>query len=169
MACPVNPEPGPPVDPGDSTPLERDPACKLTGSLEVRLGDGNGPFEFKPLSPGQEPRLHFGAQGGHHMELGVSVANPAPEFPGLQVSFTAEVEHCDTMGCQPLTTVGQYRTRVLEPIRFLPQEGGALAVSGFIVILDYWYPDTRRRLGVEVLDRCGRTGTASLEFAATPY
>lgn len=103
------------------------------------------------------------------MELGVAVSNPATEFPGLQVSFTAEVQHCDTTDCQPFMTVGQYRTRVLEPIRFLPREGGALAVSGFLVIVDQWYPDTRRRISVEVLDRCGRTGTASLEFAPSPY
>ena len=168
-ACPIGVGGGGdfPENQWDATPLERDPACTLTGSLELALGDSHGTSEFKPLAPGQGPVVHFGPQGGSHLELGLRVANPARDFPGLQVRFLAEAQTCEPpMGCQPYSMVGELRTLVREPARFLPQEGDAVAVSGFIVFMYGWAPSWNRRLTVEALDRCGRMGTATLELAA---
>lgn len=166
--CPIGPDPGPTQPPviDDGDRIERDPACKLTGSLELELVEGNGPYDFKPLVPGQGPTLHHGPQGGTHVEVGVRVANPANAYPGLQVKFTAESESCGTSGCAPFGLLGQYSTVIRDPGRFLPQEGGATVVSGFLLIVSGWPQDTRRRITVEALDRCDRTGTAVWELAA---
>lgn len=144
--------------------LERDPACKLTGTLELTLGEGDG-TNFTPLAPGQEPVLYRGPQGGSHLILGVSVANPAIEFPGLQLELVAESAVCfSATGCPVPRLEGRYEVVVLKPERFLPAEGGAMTVSGFLVIVGDWDPAERRRLRVEAMDRCGRTGTTSLEL-----
>lgn len=165
--CPIGPDPDPVVpSQDDGQQLERDPACTLTGSLELALVEAIGTLEFKPLAPGQGPTPHYGPQGGTHLELGVRVANPASEFPGLQVKFTVESQPCGGMGaCAPFGTLGQYSEVVRDPVRFLPQEGGATVASGFLVIVYDWPQDTLRRITVEALDRCGRSGTTVLEVA----
>jgi hypothetical protein len=160
-------DPPPQETPWDPAPIERDPACTLTGTLELGLGNGNGPQEFTPLAPGQGPRVYNGSQGGQHLELGVRVANPATAFPGLQLHILAEAEPCDFTGpCRPYEKMGELRTRVLEKERFLPQDGGAVAVSGLILFVDSWPHTWKRRLTVEAADRCGRTGTLTLERPA---
>jgi hypothetical protein len=165
-ACPWTEPPGPPDAGADGGSLiGRDPACTLTGSLELALGEGEGSMDFTPLAPGQEPLLHYGPQGGTHLILGVRVANPAMQFPGLQVEFKAERQRCDAGGgCLPFETMGRYLTVVSEPSRFLPQDGDAVAVSGILVTVSDWNIGERRRLQVEALDRCGRAGTTVLEL-----
>ncbi len=146
--------------------LEREPACTLTGGLELTLGEGDG-TNFIPLAPGQEPVLYYGPQGGTHVILGVAVANPAIDFPGLALELVAEHAVCFSetgTGCPPAQVVGRSEVVVLKPERFLPAEGGAITVSGFLVIVDDWNPSERRRLRVEATDRCGRTGTASVQL-----
>lgn len=170
--CPIGPDPEPDPNPpviDDFDRLERDPDCKLTGNLELELVEGNGPFEFKSLASGQGPTVHHGPQGGTHLEVGVRVANPASEFPGLQLKFTAESESCGASGCEPFSLRGQYSTVIRTAERFIPLEGGATAVSGLLLLINDWPQDTRRRITVEALDRCGRTGTAVWEVpAGTP-
>jgi len=165
--CPINPDPGlviPPQDDGQQ--LEREPACTLTGSLELELVEAVGTLDFKPLAPGEGPSAHYGPQGGSHLELGVRVANPPSEFPGLQVKFLVESQTCVMGNCTDFATLGQFRAVVREPERFLPQEGGATVVSGFLVLVDYWPENALRRITVEALDRCGRTGTTVWEVTA---
>jgi hypothetical protein len=166
-ACPISP-PGPPEPPpfpddGGTVLIERDPACTLTGSLTLGMGEGDGTDDFRPLAPGQAPYVHYGPQGGQHVILGVSVANPATGFPGMQVRFIAESQFCSGGACQPYTVQGHYVTVVRED-RYIPQAGGAIALSGFLVVLREWPSDTRRRVTAELIDRCGRTGTISVEI-----
>jgi hypothetical protein len=160
---PEPPDPGEPDD-GGTVLIERDPACTLTGSLTLGLGQGDGTQDFRPLEPGQGPTLYYGSQGGMHVILGVSVANPATEFPGMQVRFIAEAQFCDFNGCQPYAEMGRYLT-VVRQDRYIAQPEGAIALSGFLVVLQAWPPNTLRRITAEVIDRCGRMGTTSLEIA----
>lgn len=144
--------------------IERDPDCKLTGSLQLTLGEGDG-TNFTPLAPGQEPVLYHGPQGGSHLILGVAVANPAVEFPGMQLKFVAERLRCFSDGeCTAAEPIGSDEMLVSRPDRFLPAEGGAVTVSGFLVLVWNWNESERRRLRVEAMDPCGRTGTASMEL-----
>ncbi len=161
--------PGPePFDEGtyvydDYGTIERDPACTLTGTLELTLGEGDG-TNFTPLT-GQEPALYHGPQGGTHLILGVALANPATDFPGLQLRWDAEKAVCfEPTGCPPPVSRGHSEVLVTRPDRFLPAEGGGVTVSGFLVIVYDWDPNERRRLRVEATDRCGRTGTAAVEL-----
>jgi hypothetical protein len=144
---------GPPYDDG---PLERDPACTLTGALQVTLGEGDGD-DFTPLAEGQLPVVHYGPQGGTHLSLGVRVDNPATAFPGLKLDFADETQYCDALECHTYTA--RYSTVVRSAEYFLPQEGGAVAVSG-IIFQSIWSEPGEHRLRVDVLDRCGRTGSA---------
>jgi hypothetical protein len=169
MGCP---EPRPEPEPFDGGTyvydeygtLERDPACKLSGTLELRLGEGDG-TNFTPLAPGQEPVLYHGPQGGTHLILGVAVANPAVEFPGLKLGLVAESALCfSPTGCPPPRIEGGSVVVVTRPERFLPAEGGGVTVSGFLVVVTEWDPASRRRLRVEATDRCGRTGSASVRL-----
>lgn len=170
MGCPIPfgpSDPGPDIPPQDDGQLiERDPACTLTGSLELELVESQGVSAFKSLAPGEGPTVHYGPQGGTHLELGVRVANPAREFPGLQVKFLAESQFCDAMsGCMPFGTMGQFSAVMRNPERFLHQEDGATVVSGFLVLVNDWYQGSLRRITVEAYDRCGRRGTTVREVA----
>ena len=163
--------PGPPEPNNEGTyvydaygTIERDPACKLTGTLELSLGEGDG-TNFTPLAPGQEPVLYRGPQGGTHLILGVAVANPATAFPGLQLEFVLHSKSCFPAGdCLPPELVGRDTRLVSNAERFLPQEGGAVSVSGLLVLVSDWEEGQTRRIQVNALDRCGRTGTTSLEL-----
>jgi hypothetical protein len=164
--CPDEPEPFTPwpEDYPGSLQLTRDPACKLTGGLVLTLGEGEW-MDFNPLAPGQEPFLHHGPQGGTHLLLGVEVANPAREFPGLQLDFLAERQRCPADGdCLPFETMGRDRAVVMDSSNFQPREGDAVATSGALVIVSDWNPSERRRVRVVARDRCGRSGTTSLEL-----
>ena len=162
--CPSGPDPDPDPDSpppmvDDGEQLARDPACTLTGDLALELVEGNGAFDFKPLTPGEGPAVHSGPQGGTHLELGVRVANPASEFPGLWVKFYAESRECGVVGCGSFILRGQYGSVMRDAERFLPQEGGATVVSGIIVFVNAWPEGAHRRITVWAADRCGRTGT----------
>jgi hypothetical protein len=160
VGCPPGP-PGPP--PYDDGPLEKDPACTLTGDLHVTLGEGDG-TNFTPLAPGQKPAVEFGAQGGSHVSLGVRVDNPAAQFPGLKLTFIGEFQDCDSTGhCEDFVVFSRYDTVLRTQQYFLPQEGGALAVSG-LIMQGPWLAFPRYRVRVDALDRCGRTGSAMLEL-----
>jgi len=158
--CPPGPPPMPPYDDG---PLEKDPACTLTGDLQVTLGEGDG-STFTPLAPGQRPELHHGPQGGTHVSLGVRVDNPATQFPGLKLTFIGEFQYCESSAsCEDFIIFSRYDTVLRDAVYFLPQEGGAIAVSG-IIMQGPWEGPLRHRVHVVVLDRCGRTGSALLEL-----
>jgi hypothetical protein len=161
--CPVPPGPvGPPYD-GD--PLERDPACTLTGELQVTLGEGDGD-DFTPLAPGRVPVIHHGPQGGTHVSLGVRVDNPATQFPGLKLDFFGEFQDCNTGSCATYHLYARYTTVVRLAEYFLPQEGGAVAVSG-LILQGPWTLPGGRRIRVDVLDRCGRTGSVMVELGSS--
>jgi hypothetical protein len=165
--CPYNPPtpPDAPEEQGDTSPITRDPACKLTGSLELVLGKGS-PFSFQPFGYGLLPVVERGPQGGSHMELGVLIENPALAFPGLQVRITAQ--RCGEAGCERMW---QYSELVLQPERFVNRVDveEAVFVWGFRVFVDEWPADTLRRITLEATDRCGRTGTTLVEVpAGTP-
>lgn len=158
--CPEPPEP----DPYGYGTIERDPACKLTGKLQLTPGEGDG-ANFIPLGPGQEPVLYHGPQGGTHLLLGVGVANPALDSPGLSLRFILQRQRCRAPGdCLPAETMGREDWRVSDPERFMPQEGGAVGVSGILVLVSDWTPSQPRRIQINAVDRCGRTGTTSLEL-----
>jgi hypothetical protein len=162
--CPDVVPPGPTPPPYDGGPLEREPACTLTGALQVTLGEGDGD-DFTPLAPGQKPVFFHGPQGGTHVSLGVRVDNPATEFPGLKLEFLGEFQECESSGsCGAYLEFTRYSTVVRGPEYLLPQEGGAVAVSG-LIIQGPWEGPERHRLRVDVLDRCGRTGFAVLELS----
>jgi hypothetical protein len=166
--CPIAPSqpPDPPFAPDAGTVLiNRDPACTLTGPLTISLGEGDGIDDFRPLEPGQVPEAHYGPQGGTHLLLGVRVANPAAGFPGMQVRFDAEAQFCNAEGCQPYVLMGHYLT-VVEQDRYIVQSDGGIALSGFLVLLNEWPVNTRRRVTAEVIDRCWRVGTTSVEIAS---
>ena len=165
--CPLNPsEPDEPPIFDTFDRLERDPACTLTGSLELELVESEGWLMFRALPP-EGPTVHHGPQGGTHLELGVRVANPASEFPGLQMKFTAETQGCGASGCDAFELRGQYSTVVREPVQFMSQPDGAQVVSSLLVLVNDFPSNTRRRITVEALDRCGRTGTTVWEVAAS--
>jgi hypothetical protein len=144
--------------------IERDPACTLTGDLTIGLGESDGLDDFRPLSAGQAPFVHHGPQGGIHIILGVSVANPATEFPGLQVRFVLDAQFCSANGCQQ-QVMGEYST-IVNQDRYMALPGGAVAVSGFFVLLRDWPQNSTRRIMVEVYDRCGRMGTLTKQVSA---
>jgi hypothetical protein len=147
--------------------IERDPACTLTGDLTIGLGESDGLDDFRPLPAGQAPYVHHGPQGGIHVILGVSVANPATHFPGLQVRFVLDAQFCHSNGCQQ-EVMGQHTT-VVNQDRYLAQPGGAIAVTGFFILLKDWPLNSTRRVTAEVYDRCGRVGTTTTQVpAGTP-
>ena len=156
--------PGPPCDQdplycGEGEDFFYAPECELTGALEVTLGQGTDGFEA--LAPEQEPKVHEGAQGGHHLCLGLRVENPALEFPRLRVAFDVEIddpERCaaDDPACDPWVGTGR-RDLVLGPE--LPLDGdGRIEETGFIVLLSLWPQELERRVRLAVEDPCGRTG-----------
>ncbi|HYO66771.1 MAG TPA: hypothetical protein VEU33_11865 [Archangium sp.] len=164
--CPTPPDPGDEgtygYDPYGNGTLEKDPACKLTGTLKLTLGEGDG-TNFLPLEPGQEPVLYRGPQGGTHVILGVRVANPALGFPGLHLKFVLQRQRCLPAGdCLPPENMGADERLVSDEVRFVPQEGGAVSVSGMLIIVSSWTPTESRRIQVYAADRCGRIGTTSL-------
>ncbi|WP_147333220.1 hypothetical protein [Archangium gephyra] len=168
MGCPTPPDPGNEgtyvYDPYGSGTIDKDPACKLTGTLELKLGEGDG-TNFLPLEPGQEPVLYHGPQGGTHVILGVHVANPALEFPGLSVKFVLQRQRCFSgSDCLSPENMGLDERVVMSPERFVAQEGGAVSVSGMLVLVSNWTPTESRRIQVYVADRCGRIGSTSLEL-----
>jgi hypothetical protein len=170
-ACP--PSPGPPVPPepvpddGGTVLIERDPACTLTGALNIGLGESDGLDDFRPLSAGQAPFVHHGGQGGIHVILGASVVNPATEFPGLQVRFILDAQVCTANGCQQ-EVMGQYTT-VVNQDRYIALPGGSIAVTGFFIPLRDWNQNSPRRVIAEVYDRCGRAGSTMIQVpAGTP-
>jgi hypothetical protein len=71
------------------------PECKLSGPLDVAIGQGEGGLIFRPLAAGEEPVLFRGPQGGTHLALAVSVKNAAEQYPGLQINFTASAIEAD--------------------------------------------------------------------------
>ncbi len=169
-ACP-SPTPGPPIP--EPTPdggvvrIERDPACTLTGELTIGLGESDGLDDFRPLSAGQAPFIHYGSQGGIHVILGASVANPATDFPGLQVRFVVDAQLCGANGCQQ-EVMGEYTT-VVNQDRYIDLPGDAVAVSGFFILLKDWPQNSTRRVMLEVYDRCGRMGAITTQVpAGTP-
>ncbi|HZI06578.1 MAG TPA: hypothetical protein VEZ71_21290 [Archangium sp.] len=105
--------------------IERDPDCKLTGPLELTLGEGDG-TSFTPLAPGQEPVLYHGPQGGTHLILGVAVANPAVEFPGMQFKFEAERLRCFSDGDRGRAGIASLE---LGPSTTCPEPGGRRRVT----------------------------------------
>jgi hypothetical protein len=137
------------------------PDCELSGPLEVTLGQGVEDFE--PLVAGEEPIVHDGVQGGHHLCLGLAIANPALDYPQVKVSFDAELydeDWCDPAdpACDPWVGSGE-RDLVLGPD--LPvDEDGQVVQTGLILILSIWSSDLDRRIRLEVEDPCGRIGTA---------
>ena len=166
-ACPA-PTPGPPIP--EPTPdggmvlIERDPACTLTGELTLGLGESDGLEDFRPLAAGQAPTVHHGPQGGIHTILGVSVSNPAANFPGLQVRFVLDAQLCSSNGCQQ-QVMGEYTT-IVNQDRYIDLPGDVVAVSGFFILLRDWPQNSTRRVMVEVHDRCGRMGTLMRQVAA---
>lgn len=166
-ACPSTP-PDPPFPPEPPFPddggvlIEKDPACTLTGDLAIGLGESDGLDDFRPLPAGRGPTVHYGSQGGMHVILGASVANPAHDFPGLQVRFILEAQLCDLNGCQ-WQVMGQY-TSVVNKDRYLPQTQG-VAVTGFFIILRDWPQNSPRRVTTELYDKCGRRGATMLQLA----
>jgi hypothetical protein len=167
-ACPPSP-PGPfPPDPfpddGGTVLIERDPACTLTGTLTIGLGESDGLDDFRPLPAGQAPFIHHGSQGGIHVILGASVVNPATGFPGLQVRFILDAQVCTTNGCQQ-QVMGQYTT-VVNQDRYIALPGGSIAVTGFFILLKDWPQNSTRRVIAEVYDRCGRMGTTMTQVSA---
>lgn len=133
--------------------------CELTGPLEVSLGTGVD--EFVPLAEGEEPTVHEGVQGGHHLCLGLRVEQPSLDYPQLNVVMDAELvdpERCNTddPDCDPW--IGSaHRELVLGPDLPLDQDNN-VEETGLILILSIWPVDLERRVEVRVVDPCGREG-----------
>lgn len=133
--------------------------CELSGALEVELGEGQE--EFSPLAPLQEPTLHQGNQGGHHFWLALRVANPALDYPLIQVVFDAEVLDEDRCGaepeCDPWIGTG-HRELTLGPE--LPiNADGVVEQTSLLLVISIWPVDVDRRLRLFAVDQCGREAT----------
>jgi len=162
---------GPPCDEdplgcGDGTDeFAVDPACDLTGPLAIELGDGDE--DFLAYAAGQEPTVHEGAQGGHHLCLGIRIHQPALEYPLLRVVFDADFDDplrcADDPACDPWVNTA-HRELTLGPD--LPLNGDSVEETGFILILSLWPEELERRLRLEITDECGRVGTAEHDMSA---
>jgi hypothetical protein len=154
-------------DPCDQDPLGCDkgdefvaaPSCELSGPLEVVLGQGTD--EFTPFDPDQEPRVHEGVQGGHHLCLGFRVDNPALEYPQLAISMVAELNDTDRCAdgdadCDPWVSTGT-RDFVLGPELPLGDQD-SVELTGLILIISLWPTELERRVRLDILDPCGREG-----------
>jgi hypothetical protein len=162
---------GPPCDEdplgcgeGDSE-FAIDPSCELTGPLEVALGERDP--TFAPYQELQEPTLHEGAQGGHHLCLALRVAEPALDYPLLKVVLDADFDDpnrcADEPACDPWVNTG-HRELVLGPE--LPVNGDSVEEGDFILVISLWPEELVRRIRLEVTDPCGRVGTAEHRLAA---
>lgn len=168
--------PDPPTDPCELDPLgcespdhiDIDPACALAGDLVVAVGEGEADLVL--LAPGESPTIHYGAQGGQHMFLGVRVDDPALDYPGLEIDFSVVAAPCDVddAACTWMD-FGQRHVVVTDP-DLLKITGAALETTGYVVILESdpeWAADggwVRVVLRAEVTDACGRTGTGVFDY-----
>jgi len=163
-------------DPCDDDPLgceeggqlTVDPDCKLTGDLRVHLGQGAEALDL--FASGDQAAIYWGPQGGNHLALGVQLDNPAVDYPGVEISFSARVASCelDDPDCD-WEQLG-YRTVTLTKRKHLKLEGGVLKATGYLVVLDHhpaWQESgddwTRLIITAAVRDRCGRSGEASFD------
>src|SRR5262245_1231487 len=79
-----------------------------TVPLDLVLGQGLTPDEFKALEPSAEPFLWHGPQGGQHLLLAVQVTNPVSE-ERFDVEFDAELgSECTAADCAAWRSVGRY-------------------------------------------------------------
>lgn len=143
---------------GEGGEFVLEPSCELTGPLEVALGQGE--LSFTELAPGEEPTIHEGTQGGRHFWLGLRVANPALDYPMLQVELAAELVDPAKCGedpaCDPWVSTGK-REFVLGPD--LRVEGATIEEFGLLLVISIWPDDLERRIRLELLDPCGREGS----------
>lgn len=169
-------EPAPP-DPCDLDPLgcddntshlEVDPSCPLVGDLEVAIGEGEGALHL--LAAGARPTIHYGAQGGVHLALGVRVDDFAAGYPGLEIEFSAQVGPCEVDDLECAWTDLGARHLVVTDDDLWTVTSGVLETTGYIVVLDgdpEWYGEgegQRAVIRAEVKDRCGRVGTAVHDY-----
>jgi hypothetical protein len=150
-------------------------SCDATGDLEVELGEGHG--EFEPLADGEAPTLHFGAQGGQHVTLGVRVKGARLDlYDRLRFTFWAGQGEACAPG--PLSEAGQppegcgYPLAVRELVLggegdfALRVNGGVVEEYDLVLILDYPAPETKTVVHVGVEDPCGRAGADAHTWTA---
>jgi hypothetical protein len=132
-----------------------DPACSLTGELEIELGQGE--LEFSPLAPGELPEIHYGLQGGQHVWMAVRVKNPDLERKQLKIRIKAD--YCNS-GCDE---PGNW---VTDNLRELVADETTLQVTSqnwfeqtrMLVTIFGWVDASERRIEMLVTDPCGRQG-----------
>jgi hypothetical protein len=142
------------IDPagcGQGDSFELDPSCTLEGELQVEIGEGTSGYE--PLGPGELPQVHYGAQGGSHMWVGVRVANHARDYPKLEIT----VEGLWASGsCDPECDwqVASERTLVVGEDDLEYTDDGGAQVGGITV-----FGGETEAIRAFVRDPCGREGT----------
>lgn len=147
-----------------------DPACTLTGELQVELGQGETAYEALPA--GQMPRLYHGTQGGVHVFMGLRVLNAALDhYDKLKTRFAFYLVkpcgiHDGGVPLDPEKTADDDSCRFLQRSRNLIlgtqqpiRTTGDGTVEEFGILIrtseDASYP---RQLELQVDDPCGRRG-----------
>lgn len=144
----------------NTTTFMPDPACTLTGELELELGEGQ--HEFMPLGPGQLPTLETGIQGGQHVWMAVRVLNP--DLERLQLDIVIDAEWCGS-DCELAESwiLDNHRELLADESTSLTvTDAGAYEQLRMLVTLFDWIDADRKRIGVLVTDPCGRVGYAEV-------
>jgi hypothetical protein len=141
----------------DGGTFVEDPTCKLTGALELELGEGQD--VYSPLAAGELPEVYDGFQGGQHIWLGLRVKNPDLEHSSLRIDIA--LSDCETQCGNPQNwSLDNERTLVVGSRTITVTEEGWFEEEGVLVTLGNWGAATHRRVEMVVTDPCGRQGVA---------
>lgn len=144
---------------GPEQDLVLDPRCAVETPLEFTLFQELPSGETAPLGPTDTPAVHFGAQGGQHMMIGVGLANPAETYQGVETSI--RVSSCVEPCVEP-QAIGQ-ATVVNYPgdSRWDVRADGGVDLGPYVTILDYFGDGASSTVTIDVAlrDVCDRTGT----------
>ena len=161
---PGGPDPcsGDPLACAESGVFEIDAACVSDEPLVVRLAEGRDAARLAPLAAGQAPTVHFGVQGGQHLELGFIADNPDPAHERFRATFTVAPQAADAEQWLVTTREVVAGTNVLSRT----PEGG-LSLAGVVVFVEFDTVAGEARIELVVEDTCGRTATVEHPFDGT--
>jgi hypothetical protein len=146
-----------PLGCAESSEFQVDPGCTNQTALEVELGQDEGGFQ--PFSATTEPTIHFGSQGGQHLELGFRISNPDATHRRFRVSLGLRARAGSPDGGTAT------RQLVVDETVLEPGPDGSLQLAGLVVFVpaDIAFDGGLIRLDVE--DSCGRTAQVQHAFA----
>jgi hypothetical protein len=135
--------------------------CQRHDPLTLTLGQGD--TQFTALAPGEEPQLHYGPQGGTHLLLAVRVENATVNNPTLDIQATAYIrpDGCGGDGgtsCTSWLTIGSRRLLAVTPDSYQEMADGAMDVPGILLVVNGWTPRKERKIDINAIDPCMRSG-----------